>query len=134
MASPDKLTTVIRNAWNEETTSIPDEWNADTNPARGQCVPSALVVQDHMGGQIMRVMTYVDGHRETHYRNILPDGSVMDVSGDQYPKTQVFSVAPVVGSAEYTTLRDYMLSYPATRHRYELLAAAVNDLLALESE
>ena len=134
MASPDTLTNVIRSAWNSETTSIPDEWDAETNPARGQCVPTALVVQDYMGGQIMRVMTYVNGGRETHYRNILPDGSSMDVSGDQYPETQVFSVAPVVGSVEFTTLRDYMLSYPATRHRYELLAAAVNELMALESE
>ena len=134
MASPDKLTSVIRSAWNSETTSIPDEWDAETNPARGQCVPTALVVQDYAGGDIIRVATDINGARETHYRNILPDGTPMDVSGDQYPDSQVFTDAPVVGTVEFSTLREYMLSYPATRHRYELLAAAVNELMALESE
>jgi hypothetical protein len=41
---------VVRNAWSSKTSSL---WTAD-NPARGQCGVTALVVQDHLGGEILK--------------------------------------------------------------------------------
>lgn len=123
----DRLTTAIQQSWSHDTTSTPDEWDAETKPSRGQCVPTALVVQDYLGGSLERLATEYNGARETHYRNIAEDGSITDLTRDQYPAEQDFVPAPVEGD-----VRDYVLSNENTRRRYQLLSATVAKLLELE--
>ncbi|QQS21967.1 hypothetical protein IPM09_00200 [Candidatus Saccharibacteria bacterium] len=126
--SPDTLTHIVRKSWSKDTTSSPDEWDAGLTPARGQCVPTSLVVQDYLGGTLDRLATEFHGTRETHYRNILGDGTVIDISRDQYPVDQQFEPAPVDGDT-----REYVLENENTRRRYRLLAERVAALLALET-
>ncbi len=125
--SPDNLTAAIRASWDKETTTNPDEWDAETAAERGQCVPTALVVQDQLGGDLERLATEYQGGRETHYRNVV-DGEVIDLTRAQYPEDQVFEPAPVEGDT-----REYVLGNENTRRRYQLLATRVEALLTLEA-
>lgn len=69
--SREAVVAAIRASWSKETTASPDEWTEDA-PALGQCVPSSLVAQELLGGELERLATVRNGARETHYRNVLP--------------------------------------------------------------
>lgn len=122
--SIDTITKTIRESWSADTTASPEEWS-ETTPALGQCVPSSLVAQDLLGGNLERLATERNGTRETHYRNILPSGELLDISGDQYPADQAFEPAPVEGD-----VREYVLGNENTRRRYQLLLARTAERLA----
>jgi len=123
----EKLTSAIHQSWSAETTASPDEWDAEDHLSRGQCVPTALVVQDQLGGSLERLATEFNGARETHYRNVGDDGEITDLTRDQYPADQAFVPAPVDGD-----VREYVLGNENTRRRYLLLSEAVTKLLELE--
>ena len=55
MTTPRALYELLRVAWSHETGA---KWRAD-NPACGQCSVTALVVQDALGGELLK--TDVDG-------------------------------------------------------------------------
>lgn len=122
--SIDRVVEAIQAGWSSETSASPDEWTQD-NPALGQCVPSSLVAQDILGGQLERLVTVRDGKRETHYRNVLMGSKVLDVSRGQYPDDQTFEPAPVDGD-----VREYVMQSENTRTRYELLLARATLVLA----
>ena len=111
--SREAVVAAIRASWSKETTASPDEWTEDA-PALGQC-------------ELERLATVRNGARETHYRNVLPNGEVLDISGDQYPSDQQFEPAPVEGD-----VREYVLGNENTRRRYLLLSARAATLIALE--
>ncbi|QQS70893.1 hypothetical protein IPP92_01160 [Candidatus Saccharibacteria bacterium] len=122
----ERLTTAIEGSWSLETTSTPDTWYDDV-PTRGQCVPTSLVIQDYLGGDIERLRTLYAGASETHYRNRI-DGNVLDLTRSQYPPEQSFEQAPVDGDT-----REYVFANPATRARYQLLTTRVQRLMYLQS-
>lgn len=62
-------------AWSQDSSSL---WTAD-NPARGQCNPTALVVQDVFGGELLKTPT-VDG---PHFYNRV-DGLRRDFTASQF--------------------------------------------------
>ncbi len=124
--SRKEVITAIQDSWSKETSASPDEWTSE-NPALGQCVPSSLVVQDFFGGELERLATVRNGKRETHYRNILPDGEIVDISRDQYPDDQEFEPAPVEGD-----LREYVLGNENTRNRHRILGARARVMITLE--
>lgn len=128
----EPLENVMRAAWQNDTTSSPDEWDGNTSPERGQCVPTALVVQDFLGGDIERLATVYNGTKETHYRNII-DGEVFDLTRAQYPDDQEFTPAPLPSNEGDPTIREYVLSYQATEERYHILAQRVTQLLNIET-
>ncbi|MGE5298660.1 MAG: hypothetical protein ACM3KF_01325 [Acidobacteriota bacterium] len=66
--SREAVVAAIRASWSKETTASPDEWTEDA-PALGQCVPSSLVAQELLGGELERLATVRNGARETHYEN-----------------------------------------------------------------
>ena len=74
---------------------------------------SALIIQEEFGGELVRAM--VAG--ESHYWNRLPDGAEVDATRGQ------FEVFGPVGVA--VRPRAYVLSFPETRRRYELLRLRV---------
>lgn len=123
---PERLTAAIAQSWSAETTSMPDEWSPD-NPARGQCTPTSLIVQDYLGGDLERLVTSYRGNRETHYRNIV-DGQVVDCVRSQYPTDQTFEPAPIDGD-----IREYVYADNDTRTRYLNLSNRVQKLMYLQS-
>lgn len=102
----------LERAWCAETSSDPMLWSS-SNPAWGQCAVTALVVQDKFGGALQRVQIGQWGH----YFNVF-DWGFADLTGKQFqhlPKELTLT-----GEPEDRT-RDYVLSFPATARRYELL-------------
>jgi hypothetical protein len=123
----ERLRRALRAAWSAETSAESGSWTAE-NPSWGQCAVTACLVQDVLGGEILwAAATTPDGARHSHYFNRLEDGIVLDLTCDQFPAGTEF--APRGGCAKtsgsdgstFSTTRDYILSFPSTRYRYEQL-------------
>ena len=124
----DQLRTHFLAAWGPDT-CYPDssaEWTPE-NPSRDQCGMTALVVQDVLGGELILAEVHVDGVQiGHHYWNRLPDGSEVDLTGDQFrPEETVVNGRVVVRPPD-----------APRRHReqYELLRGRVLDALAAAPE
>lgn len=108
----ENLETIFNLSW-ELRTCYKDKkhlWN-ENEPYIGQCAISALIVNDLLGADIMKVKV----GKESHYYNIL-DGEIIDYTKFQYKS----------GSVNYAdgklVFRDELLSDSDTRHRYYILA------------
>jgi hypothetical protein len=108
---------VLEQVWSAETSATP-EWPKDC-PSNGQCAVTALVIQDYEGGIIQRVRTL----SSSHYYNRLADGTDLDLTRDQFGPYEVF------GEPQERT-REYILSFPETARRYELLLSRVREYIA----
>lgn len=79
----DELVRAIPRAWNEDTRG--NEKFTGTHPAAGQCTVSALLIQRHCGGDIIRCQVGGDSYRRVvHYFNELDGGVKIDVAGGQF--------------------------------------------------
>lgn len=96
------------------------------NPAWGQCAVTALVVNDYLGGKLVRVPVINMPEMTSHYYNELPDGTYLDLTKSQFNNINV-----KFGEKEYRE-RDYVLSpkYPQTIKRYEILSARLREFMA----
>lgn len=101
----------LRRAWGAETSADPVGWTP-ANPAWGQCAVTALVVQDLLGGRLLRAATV----EASHYWNLLDDGTEVDLTREQF--LDGFNLSDVE-----LRERSYVLRFPSTRIRYELLTA-----------
>lgn len=88
--------------------SLKDEWS-ENNKALGQCAVTALIVNDFLGGKIMRCMCETG----SHYYNLIND-EVVDFTSSQ------FNEIPNYNLGEERT-RQYLLSNEDTKARYKLL-------------
>jgi hypothetical protein len=119
----EKLIKAIKESWGPDTVyNDPDlDLNKEAfeeNPARGQCVISSLVVQDYLGGEI------VTWTATPHYWNKLEDGTIIDVSGEQFGK----NYKPPEHS--WSTHRTQLLAYNEQRQkRYTLLKSRVDGIM-----
>ncbi len=110
----------LRWCWSRETASpgCQAAWTPE-NPGFGQCAVTALLVQDLLGGELMR--TEVPGFG-SHYYNRLDSGMPVDLTCHQFPEgTDVPAGEPVS--------RDRVLKSPravqaGTAERYERLKEA----------
>ena len=106
----------IKAAWSRETSYCPKEWSKE-NPARGQCAVTALVVQDQLGGEILKCDVVNDD--DSHFYNRLPNDSILDLTKSQFPSVSEFT-------NEKNAERNKILSHPGTQERYELLLKNLN--------
>lgn len=100
-------------AWVRQTSADPPHWS-HANPAWGQCAVTALVVQDFFGGVLLRCET----SGGSHYWNRLSSDQEVDLTRQQFGDG--VTIDPGQPRA-----REYVLSFPATRERYELLRRGV---------
>ena len=121
-----KISDALRASWSAETSNSA-EWSKD-NPSMGQCAVTACVVQDYLGGEIVNVLASNEfGDGVSHYFNII-DGEVVDLTSGQFSEDVIFS-KPQRKTGNYSTTREYCLSYPNTNKRYETLALKVAKLI-----
>lgn len=73
---PTDLYHVVKHSWSAET--ISDPFDA-TNPCRNQCAVTALAVQHHFGGDIVKTAT----KGGTHFYNHI-EGRYWDLAADQF--------------------------------------------------
>jgi len=126
MESVDKksLREAFLKSWSRET-SYPRtkaQWSTK-NPSFGQCAVTSLVVNDLYGGKIVYNTDY------HHYWNVLEDGTVIDLTKDQFGKN--ITIKP-----QGETTREYILSSESaaralTPQRYYMLKHEVEKNLSL---
>jgi len=123
IATIRQLTYALLMSWGEDTMLFGD-FDIRT-PSLNQCAPTALVVQDYLGGDMLRRMM---DNGYSHYWNRLPDRQEIDLSADQLRSTGRLFVGPVI-----VRERAYVLSFPDTLNRYTILKQRVAEELASPS-
>jgi hypothetical protein len=115
-------------AWGPDTCypDMSEEWTPE-NPSRDQCGMTALVVQDILGGDLIIAEVHVDGDQVGHhYWNRLPDGSEVDLTGDQFRPDE-----KVVGGTVIARPPDAPRYH---REQYELLRRRILNALDATSD
>lgn len=112
----EELKYILSLSWSRETCSpgLKDNWS-DENSALGQCAVTSLIVNDFMGGKIMRCMCETG----SHYYNLI-DGKVIDLTSSQ------FNEIPDYSKGEERT-REYLLANVDTKNRYLILLESVKN-------
>ena len=127
MMDESKLELVLRNSWTRESSSDPEIWNSD-NPAWGQCAVTALIVNDYLGGEIVWANAILpDGREISPYFNKI-EGIEKDYTKVQFPAGTTIPLG-IPKTKEFLSTREYILSYPITQQRYELLEKKVRRFL-----
>ncbi|MFF2774006.1 hypothetical protein ACFVU3_03785 [Streptomyces sp. NPDC058052] len=111
----------VRGSWSAETCTpeYRSRWTED-NPARDQCGVTAMVVNDLLGGELLRGEVLVDGERvDYHWWNRLGMGVEIDLTREQFGPEESVTAGVVVARPpfaewrrlhdEYTLLRDRVL-------------------------
>lgn len=120
------LTSVLEKCWDAKSSYLPRTWSS-RNPARGQCAVSCLVVQDYLGGEIIRFQAEFNNEKEKHYANFV-DNVLVDTTFKQFPSDTLFQIdLPSLG--KFPTIREKLLSDGNTLERYNYLKKKVRKVL-----
>lgn len=112
----DEVCEIVSMSFNKDTCypGLKDKWNID-NKTLGQCAVAALVLNDFLGGKIMRC----ESESGSHYYNLI-NNEIIDLTVSQ------FSNLPHYENGEERS-REYLLSNEDTKKRYKLLLVRVKD-------
>jgi hypothetical protein len=127
MTNKSELELALKNSWTKESSSDSENWTPG-NPAWGQCAVTSLVVNDYLGGEIVWANAVLpDGEEISHYFNKIDDVE-KDFTRVQFPESTIIPQG-IPKTKEFSSTRDYVLSYPITQQRYELLRQRVQEFL-----
>lgn len=116
---------VVRASWSRETCdpASVDEW-CETNPARGQCGVTSLVLHELLGGRLLLAeVHYPNGEREgVHYWNRLASDVEVDLTREQFLHGESIDAPRTVDIPPDAPRR--------CREQYELLRSRVLEALA----
>lgn len=118
------LLQAVRDSWSIETSYCSDEWSED-NKARGQCLVTCLVLQDFLGGELLKFK--ISGNRldEKHFVNQLPGGVLLDATASQYTGKDIIMKPSKPNLNNYESVREKRLDDPDTARRYKQLRERV---------
>jgi hypothetical protein len=112
----------VRSSWGVDTATpeFRSEWTPE-NPARDQCGVTAMVVNDLLGGDLIRGEVHVDGVRvDYHWWNRLGLGVEIDLTREQFrPDEVIVGRETIPRPPTFSRLRD----------EYELLRRSVLERL-----
>jgi hypothetical protein len=116
----------VRTSWGQDTYP-PDAktpWDPD-NPARGQCGVVAVVLNDILGGELMRGEVLVNGKRvDFHWWNRLPGGLEIDLTRDQFGPQETVTSGVAIVRPPSTEIKRLRAEYELLRRRvFEALDA-----------
>jgi hypothetical protein len=127
MIDESQLELALKNSWSKETSLDPENWTPE-NPALGQCAVTSVIVNDYLGGEIVWANVILpDGRQVSHYFNKI-NGIEKDFTKTQFPEGTVIPNG-IPKTKGYSSTREYILSYPKTQQRYELLKQKVKEFL-----
>lgn len=94
----DAIQAAIRECWDLETCDPHDiPYWTPTNPARGQCIVTSLIVHDLFGGELLEAKVHVNGaHEGYHTWNRLAGGLDLDLTREQFDETEIVGEPEVV--------------------------------------
>ncbi|MDD5251329.1 MAG: hypothetical protein PHT12_01675 [Patescibacteria group bacterium] len=121
IVTPERLAAILPYVCDHETSSDPDGWTPE-NPLHGHCAVVALVAQSLFGGELVRgsLAGYPKwAHLRSHYWNRL--GSDQEVRFADFTAAQFGNDRPDFGLDVELRPRDYVIGYPETARRYEIL-------------
>lgn len=118
----------IRKAWCAETSSA-DDYDGSI-PSDGQCAVTALVVQDWLGGELIRAEVQGAGGA-SHYWNLIPDMGEIDLTRDQFPREWAIPRGDIVPRSRL--LEGNRATNSRTPQRYELLKQRINTRATKDS-
>ena len=121
------LTKILQSSWSVDTARTPSEWN-ESNPARGQCVISSLIVQDYFGGELIRYKVTGEGIDETHFCNLLDGDILVDTTVSQY-QTVVSQTRKPEKLDGFASTQERLLADEDTLRRYMILKSRVDAQL-----
>lgn len=106
------LRSVLKKAWCKETCyeKIRDKWGAE-NLALGQCYVTTLIVNDHLGGEILKARL---SNGITHYWNKV-DGEEIDLTKSQFkeneliPKLRIVDCSDLIENERYSLLKSRVI-------------------------
>ncbi|SRR3989338_2985803 len=114
------IETAIRNSWDKATCNPVERTNwSSSRPYMGQGVPTSLTLQDYFGGEIAF-------NRELrHVWNILPDGSEVDLTREQFAPDYWITPDGVLSRDELlqgkiATAADSVIRYAILKNRVAL--------------
>lgn len=112
----EEVIRIIELSYSKETCypNLRDKW-CEENKTLGHCAITALVVNDFVGGKIMRCMSETG----SHYYNLI-NNEIVDLTFSQ------FKELPDYEHSEERT-REYILSNDDTKNRYKILLNNVKD-------
>jgi hypothetical protein len=104
----------IRDSWTADIAypACQNDWSKD-NPSFGQCAITSLVIHDFYGGKILF------SKNNNHFWNVLPDGTEMDLTREQFK--DVINVADAVEVSSELILNGERAEKAKTKERYEKL-------------
>ncbi|MFE3825559.1 hypothetical protein [Streptomyces sp. NPDC059092] len=127
MTTPLLLTDIeqaLRSSWSAETCTpeFRSRWSTD-NPARDQCGVTAMVLNDLLGGELIRGEVHVDGERtDYHWWNRLGMGIEIDLTREQFGPEEIVTGGDVVPRPPVAEWRRLV-------PEYELLSSRVAEKL-----
>ncbi|WP_052868788.1 YunG family protein [Streptomyces niger] len=114
----------IRSSWSAETCTpeFRSRWTTD-NPARDQCGVTAMVLNDLLGGELIRGEVHVNGERvDYHWWNRLGMGVEIDLTREQFGPEEIVTEGMVIA-------RPPVAEWSRLREEYELLRNRVAERL-----
>lgn len=114
----EDLKKALEKSWSADTAFNRKKWIAE-NPAKGHCWVSSMLVKKYLGGKI-KMTSLKDG--KSHFWNVLPDGSEVDLTANQFPKDFVCPPGKIVdGRAAFRNPWNY--------RRFKILEEKVEKFL-----
>ncbi|MDQ0985307.1 hypothetical protein [Streptomyces sp. V2I9] len=116
----------VRSSWSAETCTpeYRDRWSPD-HPARDQCGVTAMVLNDLLGGELIRGEVHVDGVRtDFHWWNRLGRGVEIDLTREQFGPEETVVGGDVI-------VRPPAAEWKRLRAEYELLRDRVTEKLGV---
>ncbi|MGW0909445.1 YunG family protein [Streptomyces sp. NPDC002853] len=114
----------VRSSWSDETCTpeFRSRWTKD-NPARDQCGVTAMVLNDLLGGELIRGEVHIDGVRvDYHWWNRLGMRIDIDLTREQFRPEEIVTEGIVIARPPVTEWR-------RLREEYELLRDRVLEKL-----
>lgn len=121
------LEKALLKSWSRETSYCSAEWN-ESNPSFGQCAVTALIVNDYFGGDIVwSEVRLPNSQKISHFFNVI-DGQEVDLTRSQFPKGTIVPKG-IEKKKDFTSTRDYLMSYEGKNSRYTVLKEKVRNHL-----